>query len=141
MSQSEEKKKTLKKVKQPGVVSRILVYAGKYKPFIYVSFFLSALSMIAMLIPYALVFYVMRDIISAYTAGTAPDIRRMMIYGGTALASAAAGFLLYFGALMCSHITAFNLMGNMNMRLAETFARLPVRLAYDACKRFGAQGF
>ncbi|MGP1522275.1 MAG: ABC transporter ATP-binding protein, partial [Treponema sp.] len=40
--------------------------------------------------------------------------------------SAAAGFLLYFGALMCSHITAFNLMGNMNMRLAETFARLPV---------------
>ena len=126
MSQSEEKKKTPKKVKQPGVVSRILVYAGKYKPFIYVSFFLSALSMIAMLIPYALVFYVMRDIISAYTAGTAPDIRQMMIYGGTALASAAAGFLLYFGALMCSHITAFNLMGNMNMRLAETFARLPV---------------
>ena len=126
MSQSEEKKKTLKKVKQPGVVSRILVYAGKYKPFIYVSFFLSALSMIAMLVPYALVFYVMRDIISAYTAGTAPDIGQMMIYGGTALASAAAGFLLYFGALMCSHITAFNLMGNMNMRLAETFARLPV---------------
>ena len=126
MSQTEEKKKTPKKVKQPGVVSRILVYAGKYKPFIYVSFFLSALSMIAMLIPYALVFYVMRDIISAYTAGTAPDIRQMMIYGGTALASAAAGFLLYFGALMCSHITAFNLMGNMNMRLAETFARLPV---------------
>ena len=126
MSQSEEKKKTPKKVKQPGVVSRILVYAGKYKPFIYVSFFLSALSMIAMLVPYALVFYVMRDIISAYTAGTAPDIGRMMIYGGTALASAAAGFLLYFGALMCSHITAFNLMGNMNMRLAETFARLPV---------------
>ncbi len=126
MSQTEEKKKTPKKVKQPGVVSRILVYAGKYKPFIYVSFFLSALSMIAMLIPYALVFYVMRDIISAYTAGTAPDIRQMMIYGGTALASAAAGFILYFGALMCSHITAFNLMGNMNMRLAETFAQLPV---------------
>ena len=126
MSQSEEKKKTPKKVKQPGVVSRILVYAGKHRPFIYVSFFLSALSMIAMLVPYALVFYVMRDIISAYTAGTAPDIRQMMIYGGTALASAAAGFLLYFGALMCSHITAFNLMGNMNMRLAETFARLPV---------------
>ena len=126
MSQTEEKKKTPKKVKQPGVVSRILVYAGKYKPFIYVSFFLSALSMIAMLVPYALVFYVMRDIISAYTAGTAPDIGQMMIYGGTALASAAAGFLLYFGALMCSHITAFNLMGNMNMRLAETFARLPV---------------
>ena len=126
MSQSEEKKKTPKKVKQPGVVSRILVYAGKHKPFIYVSFFLSALSMIAMLVPYALVFYVMRDIISAYTAGTAPDIRQMMIYGGTALASAAAGFILYFGALMCSHITAFNLMGNMNMRLAETFARLPV---------------
>jgi len=126
MSQTEEKKKTPKKVKQPGVVSRILVYAGKYKPFIYVSFFLSALSMIAMLVPYALVFYVMRDIISAYTAGTAPDIGQMMIYGGTALAAAAAGFLLYFGALMCSHITAFNLMGNMNMRLAETFARLPV---------------
>ncbi|MGP1601452.1 ABC transporter ATP-binding protein [Treponema sp.] len=126
MSQTEEKKKPPKKVKQPGVVSRILVYAGKYKPFIYVSFFLSALSMIAMLVPYALVFYVMRDIISAYTAGTAPDIGQMMIYGGTALASAAAGFLLYFGALMCSHITAFNLMGNMNMRLAETFARLPV---------------
>ncbi|WP_371819582.1 ABC transporter transmembrane domain-containing protein [Treponema sp. OMZ 791] len=121
-----EEKKTPKKVKQAGVVTRILAYAGKHKLLIYLSLFCSALSTIAMLIPYALVFYVMRDIISAYTAGVAVDVRQMMIYGGWGLAAAAVGFLLYFAALMCSHITAFNLMGNLNMRLTDTFARLPV---------------
>ena len=58
-----EEKKNAKKEKQAGVVSRILSYAGKYKPFIYVSLFLSSLSTVALLIPYAIVFYVMRDII------------------------------------------------------------------------------
>ena len=125
MKKNEEKKKA-KKEKQAGVVNRILSYAGKYKPFIYVSLFLSSLSTVALLIPYAIVFYVMRDIISAYMSGVPIDINRMIFYGAAALISAAAGFLLYFGALICSHITAFNLMGNMNMRLAETFARLPV---------------
>jgi len=125
MKKNEEKKKA-KKEKQAGVVSRILSYAGKHKPFIYVSLFLSSLSTVALLIPYAVVFYVMRDIISAYMSGVPIDINRMIFYGAAALISAAAGFLLYFGALICSHITAFNLMGNMNMRLAETFARLPV---------------
>ena len=125
MKKNEEKKKA-KKEKQAGVVSRILSYAGKHKPFIYVSFFLSSLSTVALLIPYAVVFYVMRDIISAYMSGVPIDINRMIFYGVAALISAAAGFLLYFGALICSHITAFNLMGNMNMRLAETFSRLPV---------------
>ena len=115
-----------KKTKQPGVVSRILVYAGKHKPLIYLSLFCSALSTIALLVPYALVFYVIRDIILAYTTSSAVDTRQMMLYGGAALASAAVGFLLYFAALMCSHITAFNVMGNLNMRLADTFARLPV---------------
>ena len=125
MKTNEEKKKA-KKEKQAGVVSRILSYAGKHKPFIYLSLFLSSLSTVALLIPYAVVFYVMRDIISAYMSGVPIDINRMIFYGAAALISAAAGFLLYFGALICSHITAFNLMGNMNMRLAETFARLPV---------------
>ncbi|UTC66836.1 MULTISPECIES: ABC transporter ATP-binding protein [unclassified Treponema] len=123
---SKNEKSSPKKVKQAGVVSRILAYAGKHKPFIYLSLFLSALSTLALLIPYAVVFYVLRGIISAYTAGTEVDAEQMVIYGLIALGAAAAGFLLYFGALMCSHITAFNLMGNLNMRLTDTFARLPV---------------
>ena len=48
MKKNEEKKKA-KKEKQAGVVSRILSYAGKHKPFIYVSFFLSNLSTVALL--------------------------------------------------------------------------------------------
>ena len=50
MKTNEEKKKA-KKEKQAGVVSRILSYAGKHKPFIYVSLFLSSLSTVALLIP------------------------------------------------------------------------------------------
>ncbi|MGF7108742.1 ABC transporter ATP-binding protein [Treponema pedis] len=119
-------KQTKKQERPKSVVSRILAYAGKHKIFIYFSLFLSALSTIAMLVPYITVFYVMREIISAYGTGNLADIHRILVYGLTALASAAAGFLLYFGALMCSHITAFNLMGNLTMRLTETFARLPV---------------
>ena len=115
-----------KKAQQPGTVSRILAYAGKHKPFIYLSLFLSALSTIAMLIPYVTIFYVMRDIISAYAAGNDVNMQHMIFYGLVALGSAAAGFVLYFSALMCSHITAFNLMGNLTKRLTETFARLPV---------------
>ncbi|UTC75408.1 ABC transporter ATP-binding protein [Treponema sp. OMZ 792] len=123
---NKNEKKKAKKEKQAGVVSRILAYAGKHKPFIYLSLFLSALSTLAMLVPYAVVFYVMRDIISTYTVGTTVNVGQMLIYGLTALIAAAAGFLLYFAALMCSHLTAFNLMGNLNMRLTDTFARLPV---------------
>ena len=115
-----------KKTKQPGTISRILAYAGNHKPFIYLSLFLSAVSMIAMLIPYVTIFYVMRDIISAYATGNTINMQYMIFYGLVALGSAAAGFVLYFIALICSHITAFNLMGNLTKRLTETFARLPV---------------
>ena len=107
-------------------IKRLLSYAGKSRGLLPLSLVLSALSALVSFVPYIMVFFVMRDVISAVAAKEAVNAAALARYGLWAVGSAAAGFVLYYAALMLSHATAFTIQENLSIRMIETLAELPI---------------
>ena len=107
-------------------IKRLLSYAGNSKKFLSLSLVLSALSALVSFVPYIMVFFVMRDVISAVAAKEAVNAAALARYGLWAVGTAAAGFVLYYAALMLSHATAFTIQQNLSIRMAEALADLPI---------------
>ncbi|MGP1457916.1 MAG: ABC transporter ATP-binding protein [Treponema sp.] len=107
-------------------VKRLLSYAGKSRGLLSLSLVLSGLSALAGFVPYIMVFFVMRDVISSVAAKEAVNAASLVRYGLWAVGSAAAGFVLYYAALMLSHATAFTIQENLSIMMTETLAELPV---------------
>ncbi len=97
--------------KQKSPLLRLLDYAGKYKALTFVGLFLSAVAQVCGMVPFICVWLVVRDLISVFPDyGQANDIIR---YGWIAFASATGGILIYFIALMCTHLAAFKTASNI----------------------------
>ena len=107
-------------------IKRLLSYAGKSRGLLPLSLVLSALSALVSFVPYIMVFFVMRDVISAVAAKEAVNAAALARYGLWAVGSATAGFVLYYAALMLSHATAFTIQENLSIRMIETLAELPI---------------
>ena len=107
-------------------IKRLLSYAGNSKKFLSLSLVLSALSALVSFVPYIMVFFVMRDVISAVAAKEAVNAAALTRYGLWAVGAAAAGFVLYYAALMLSHATAFTIQQNLSIQMAEALADLPI---------------
>ena len=107
-------------------IKRLLSYAGKSRGLLPLSLVLSALSALVGFVPYIMVFFVMRDVISAVAAKEAVNAAALARYGLWAVGSAAAGFVLYYAALMLSHATAFTIQENLSIRMTEALAELPI---------------
>ena len=107
-------------------IKRLLSYAGSSKQFLSLSLMLSALSALVSFMPYIMVFFVMRDVISAVAAKEAVNAAALARYGLWAVGSAAAGFVLYYAALMLSHATAFTIQQNLSILMTEALAELPI---------------
>ena len=107
-------------------IKRLLSYAGKSRGLLPLSLVLSGLSALIGFVPYIMVFFVMRDVISAIAAKEAVNAAALVNYGLWAVGTAAAGFVLYYAALMLSHATAFTIQENLSIRMAEALAELPI---------------
>ena len=107
-------------------IKRLLSYAGKSRGLLPLSLMLSGLSALVSFVPYIMVFFVMRDVISAVAAKEAVNAAALARYGLWAVGSAAAGFVLYYAALMLSHATAFTIQENLSIRMTKTLAELPI---------------
>ena len=107
-------------------IKRLLSYAGKSRGLLPLSLILSGLSALVSFVPYIMVFFVMRDVIAAAVAKEAVNATSLTRYGLWAVGSAAAGFVLYYAALMLSHATAFTIQENLSIRMAEALAELPI---------------
>ncbi|UTC58868.1 ABC transporter ATP-binding protein [Treponema sp. OMZ 305] len=107
-------------------MKRLLSYAGSSKKFLSLSLVLSALSALVSFVPYIMVFFVMRDVISAVAAKEAVNAAALACYGLWAVGAAAAGFVLYYASLMLSHATAFTIQQNLSILLTEALAELPI---------------
>ena len=107
-------------------IKRLLSYAGNRKGFLSLSLVLSGLSALVGFMPYIMVFFVMRDVISAIAAKEAVNAAALAGYGLWAVGSAAAGFVLYYAALMLSHTAAFTIQQNLSILMAEALAELPI---------------
>ena len=93
------------KEKKQSDVAVLLKYAGSYKRLTFLGLGLSALAMILGMAPYICIWLVARNLISAAPNWTeASGVAR---YGWMAFGFAVAGILIYFAALMCTHLAAF----------------------------------
>jgi len=97
--------------KKQGDLSVLLGYAGERKGLTFLGLALSAVAMALSMVPYICVWLVVRDLVAVApnwsAAGSIAD------YGWMAFAFAMAGILVYFLALMCTHLAAFRTASNI----------------------------
>lgn len=114
----------MKKEKQPSPLSRLIVYAGKYKGLLFSGLFLSAVAMILGMAPYVCIWLVIKDLIAAAPDWTqATEIGK---YGWLAFAFAVGGILVYFAALMCTHLAAFRTASNIRKQGVAHLMKTPL---------------
>ena len=115
--------------KQPSPFSRLMEYAGGYKILTYLSWILSFLSALTALLPLVYIFFIIREVLEV-----APDFTRAtsIVHNGImAVVFSAAALLINFGALMCSHVSAFRIGSNIKRSLLRHITKLPLGFSDD----------
>ncbi|AKB37645.1 ABC transporter ATP-binding protein [Methanosarcina siciliae C2J] len=93
------------KEKKKFILKRFMPYMGKKKVLLPLSLVLSGISAVLNILPFVLIWYITRDILSAPQS---IDISNVSFYAWLAFASAIGGIIVYFCALMSSHLAAFH---------------------------------
>ena len=113
------------KAKGNGNLSVLMDYAGRRRVLTYLSWGLSAVSALTALVPFIFVWLIVREIIEA-DGNFAAVQGSLSVYGWWAVGSALISMLVYFAALMCSHVAAFRVASNMRKRAMRHIGTLPV---------------
>lgn len=113
------------KAKGKGNLSVLMDYAGRRRVLTYLSWVLSAISALMALVPFIFVWLIVREVIEA-DGNFAAVQGSLSVYGWWAVGSALISMLVYFAALMCSHVAAFRVAGNMRKRAMRHIGALPV---------------
>lgn len=92
------------KEKKKSVLKRFKPYMGKKKSLLPLALVLSGVSAVLNILPFVLVWYITRDILSAPKS---IDVSNVSYYAWLAFASAIGGIVVYFCALLSSHLAAF----------------------------------
>lgn len=110
--------------KQRGSITRILAFAGKHKRLTILGCALSAVNALCAIATLVSVWFVVRDLLAvAPHWDQAPQV---ITYGFWALGFAVGGIVIYFGALMCTHLAAFRTATNMRKAALSHLARVPL---------------
>lgn len=99
-------------------------YAGGYNILTYFSWILSFLSALTALLPLVYIFFIIKEVLEV-----APDFSRAtsIVHNGImAVVFSAAALLINFGALMCSHVSAFRIGSNIKRSLLRHITKLPL---------------
>ena len=103
--------------KKRGTVSRLLEFAGERRSLTIAGCVLSALAMAVNMVPYVCVWLVIRGLIAVSPNWTeATDVAG---YGWAAFGFAVGGIIVYFAALMCTHLAAFRTADKMDAHKAK----------------------
>ena len=114
-----------RRAREKSSLSVLMGYAGRRRVLTYLSWVLSAVSALAALAPFVFVWLIVREVLGA--AGEFSAVQgRLAVYGWWAVGSALLSMLVYFAALMCSHVAAFRVAGNLRKRTMRHIASLPV---------------
>ena len=111
-------------MKKQSNISRLMGYAGKHKYFTYASWFLSAISALIALLPFVYIWKIIKEVLDV-----APNFSSAtgLIHNGLmAMIFAIVSFLVYIGALICSHLAAFRVATNMRIMVTAHIAKLPL---------------
>ncbi len=112
------------KNKKQSDLAVLLDYAENYKGLTYLGLALSAIAMILGMLPYICIWLAARDLIAV-----APDWTKAVNiagYGWMAFAFAVAGIVIYFCALLCTHLAAFRTASNIRKKGMEHLMKAPL---------------
>ncbi len=112
------------KEKKQNEIAALLGYAGKYKTLTFLGLALSAVAMVMGMIPYICIWLVARDLIRfAPNWAEATEIAK---YGWIAFGFAFGGIIIYFCALMCTHLAAFRTAANIRKQGVAHMMKTPL---------------
>jgi ATP-binding cassette subfamily B protein len=112
------------KEKKKSDLAVLLEYAGNYKGLTFLGLTLSGIAMVLGMLPYICIWLVARDLIAV-----APDWTRATgvgEYGWMAFAFSIAGIVVYFAALMCTHLAAFRTASNIRKQGMAHLMKTPL---------------
>ena len=110
--------------KRRNPILRLLDFSGSRKKLTVVGCVLSGVNALASIAMLVCVWFVLRDLIAA-----APDwasATQAPAYGLAAMAFALGGLVVYFAALMCTHLAAFRTATNLRKALLDHLSRVPL---------------
>ena len=105
--------------KKEKLLPQLLAYAGNLKVLTYLSMLIAGISQLLALAPFLYIWAILRDVIDG-------DYSRIAHFGWMAVIFAIVSIIVYFGGLMCSHITAFRIAANMRKKLMHHIMTLPI---------------
>lgn len=111
-------------LKKQSILSRLMGYAGKHRYFTYASWLLAVISALIALLPFVYIWKIIKEVLDV-----APNFSSatVLIHNGLmAMIFAIVSFLVYIGALICSHLAAFRVATNMQIMVTEHIAKLPL---------------
>ena len=111
------------KAKKEFILKRFTPYMGKKKVLLPLSLVLSGISAVLNIVPFVLVWYIVRNILAAPQA---IDVSNVGLYAWLAFASAIGGIVVYFGALLSSHLAAFRVEIGMQKMGMEKILAMPL---------------
>nr|WP_330394704.1 ABC transporter ATP-binding protein [Lachnoclostridium sp. An131] len=111
-------------MKKQSNLSRLLAFAGGHKKLTFLGCVLSGIAAVLGLVPYVCVWLAAREALAVY-----PDVSEasgIVRWGWTAVWFAVSNILVYFAALMCTHIAAFRTARNMRHTGVAHILELPL---------------
>lgn len=108
------------------VIKRLMKHAGKYKITMILSWVFSAIAGILSLGPYICIYFVAVELLKAGNNLSLLDNDLMRHYGWMAVNATVISFMFYGIGLMLSHITAFNLMANIRIKIIRRLGEVPL---------------
>ncbi|MFZ7104908.1 MAG: ABC transporter ATP-binding protein [Peptococcaceae bacterium] len=111
------------KEKKSFILKRFTPYMGKKKTLLPLALVLSGISAVFNILPFVFVWYITRDILSVPQG---LDVSKVSFYAWLAFASALGGIIVYFCALMSSHLAAFRVEVGMQKVGMEKILSMPL---------------
>ena len=112
------------KEKKKSDLAVLLGYAGSYKGLTFLGLGLSAIAMVLGMLPYICIWLVARDLIAVAPNWT--EAAGIAKYGWMAFGFAVAGIVVYFAALMCTHLAAFRTASNIRKAGMKHLMKTPL---------------
>ncbi len=110
--------------KQPSNLSRLMKIAGRHRVLTYASWVLSATSALVALVPFWYLWRIIQEVLRV--APNFSQAQHLAEYGWMAVGFALLSMLIYFGGLMCSHLSAFRIATNLRIQMMHHIAALPL---------------
>ena len=112
------------KQKKQNEICVLLGYAGKYRALTFLGMFLSAVAMIMGMAPYVCIWLAARDLIAVAPNWT--EATEIAKYGWAAFGFDFGGIIIYFAALMCTHLAAFRTASNIRKQGVAHLMKTPL---------------